>query len=261
MNPNINHKSVIRVAMLAGQIMLENGAETYRVEDTMERICKASGITYVDTFATPTGIFISTRTGEYDYSTSIKRVRNRTINLYKIFEVNNISRKLVNKDIDFTDALKLLENLNSEKQMALWLLVLSAGLCSGTFALLFGGSLTDGIITTFSGALIQLLSTFTLSKNISYFLGNMASGAIAAIIGIVFAEILNQGNIDKIIIGSIIPLLPGVAITNAIRDTIHGDLVYGTVRGVEALLIAVSIAAGVGIVFKTWFILTGGFTL
>jgi len=244
--------------MLAGKIMLENGAETYRVEDTMERICYISGILSADTYATPTGIFLSVRTDTYDYSTSIKRVHTRTTDLYKVNMVNDVSRKLVSKEISLSEALDILENLDEKNTLPPFLSVSSAGICSGIFALLSGGSLTDGIITAFSGALIQFISLFTSARNISFFLGNMMAGAVAAVIGIIFSIIFKIGNLDKIIIGSIIPLLPGLAITSAIRDTIYGDLVSGTVRGVEAILIAVSIASGVGIILRTWFIITGG---
>jgi uncharacterized membrane protein YjjP (DUF1212 family) len=42
-------------------------------------------------------------------------------------------------------------------------------------------------------------------------------------------------------------LVPGVAITNAMRDVIAGDLLAGTMKGVEALLIALALAAGTAV--------------
>lgn len=244
--------------MLAGQIMLENGAETYRVEDTMERICKSNNIHSVDTFATPTGIFLSVKTSEYEYSTGVKRVRRRITDVNKVYEVNNVSRLMAEKKIQPEEAFDMLTKIDSQYSQSGLSSLASAGACSGAFALLLGGSVADGLITALSGALIQYIDNSFAKRNISYFLSNIAGGAVAALFAILFSSILNIGSLDKIIIGSIIPLLPGIAITNAIRDTIYGDLVSGTTRGVEALLIAISIATGVVIVLKTWLNIFGG---
>ncbi|WP_094546888.1 threonine/serine exporter family protein [Petroclostridium xylanilyticum] len=254
----MDDKDIIRLVILAGQIMLENGAETYRVEDTMERICSATDIKSVNTFATPTGIFVSIQTKNREHYTTIKRVKTRTTNLSKVYQVNNISRQFVQGDITIGQALHSLEQLNIEPPPDKVFLTFVAGCSSGFFALLLGGSLWDGIIAAFCGALIQLAAIILLNKGISSFLVNLTGGSISAIVAVFFSGVLNLGNVDKIIIGSIMPLLPGLAITSAIRDTIYGDLVSGTTRIVEALLIAVSIASGVGIILRIWLLLQGG---
>lgn len=257
----MNDKNILKLVILAGKIMLESGAETYRIEDTMERICSVEDINAVNTFVTPTGIFVSVHTKTDEHFTTIRRVKTRTTNLSKVYQVNNISRQFVAGVISFEEALILLEEIdNSDTQKRLYH-ILSAGCSSGFFAILLGGSLGDSLIAAFCGALIQTFAIFSLNRGISYFIPNLVGGSISAVIAILFAEILHIGSMDKIIIGSIMPLLPGLAITSAIRDTIYGDLVSGTTRGAEALLIAISIAAGVGIVLKIWIVLIGGISL
>ena len=59
-------------------------------------------------------------------------------------------------------------------------------------------------------------------------------------------------NSDKIIIGGIMLLVPGLAITNAIRDTMAGDLVAGNARMMEAFFVSVAIATGAGTMLKLW---------
>ena len=70
-------KKVLMLALYAGEIMMRNGAEIYRVEDTMTHICKACKMDNVEVFATPTGIFISMDRGgdEDDTQTYVKRIK------------------------------------------------------------------------------------------------------------------------------------------------------------------------------------------
>lgn len=261
MKEDHNAKNLIKTVMLTGQIMLENGAEIYRVEDTMERICAAAGVANIDTYATPTGIFVSIVSNDENYFTGIKRVKQRNTNLYKIFETNNISRQFVRGDITLSQALALLEQLQTEPAPSNIKTILAAGFSSGLFALLFAGTLVDACIAAIAGALVQFMVIYAATKNISYYLTDIAGGMLSALIAIISSQYLHFGSLDKIVIGAIIPLLPGLAITSAIRDTIYGDLVSGTTRAVEALLIAVSIASGVGVVLKIWFTLAGGIHL
>lgn len=259
-NKNSKVKYIVELASLAGKTMLENGAETYRVEDTMERICSADPcIKNINTFVTPTGIFISVQSTSGESYIDIKRIKKRTTNLLKVYEVNNISRTLVSGSIDHDQALKFLGKLN-KPVINYYDTILSAGLSAGFFALLFGGNLWDGLVASFGGAIIQFLR-LSPRVAISGLIINIIGGVIAALFGIFFSIIIPIGNMDPLISGIIMPLLPGLAITSAIRDTIYGDLVSGTVRSVEALLIAFFIAFGVGFMLKLWTTFQGGLLL
>ena len=59
-------------------------------------------------------------------------------------------------------------------------------------------------------------------------------------------------------IGSIMPLIPGVPFTNAIRDIANGDYISGSVRMLDALLVFFCIAIGVGVGFTVIGWLKGG---
>ncbi len=258
-NNQQKEKDIIKLVTLAGQIMLENGAETYRVEDTMERICMANQIKNINTFVTPTGIFVSIETQDEVHHTTIKRVKHRITNLWKISEVNRISRDFVNNQISIPQALTDLDEINRKLLPTKLQVILAAGCSAGFFGLLLGGSIWDGIIAALCGAIIKSIDVFSkFSQNISILMINLIGGAISSTIAILAATILNLDSIYGIIIGAIMPFLPGIAITNAIRDIIYGDLVSGTARGIEATLIATSIATGVGIVLKVWIIFLGG---
>ena len=66
---------------------------------------------------------------------------------------------------------------------------------------------------------------------------------------------------NHMIIGSIIPLVPGVPFTNGIRDIADGDYISGAVRLLDAMLVFLCVAIGVGVMFTVYRRLMGGFLL
>jgi len=249
---------ILHIAAYAGKIILENGGETYRVEETICRICSSFGIKEADSFVTPTGMMISVTDESGHTSSLIKRINARTVNLEKITKVNDLSRNIMSKELslDFIEA--ELNRIDSIKHYSKTIQLITAASAAGFFTLLLGGTLRDFLVTLIIGALIKLISFRFLRIGINHFFINMTGGALAAILGLIFVYYNIADNFDKIIIGSIMLLVPGLAITNAIRDTIEGDLVSGVSRAVEALFIAVAIAVGTGIVFKLWYTNFGG---
>ncbi|SHJ85028.1 Uncharacterized membrane protein YjjP, DUF1212 family [Anaerobranca californiensis DSM 14826] len=253
MEEKISFKNAIIIALYAGEIMLRNGAETYRVEETTCYILKALGVNYTESFVTPTGIFLSCDNPEdkNPYSV-IKRIKNRQLNLQKVSEVNNFSRKIVAGEIPLKEAMDILRQIDNSPRYNRVLRAFSASLLAASFSMLLGGTKFD-FLPAFITSLAVQGTVLNLEKNsFSYFLTNIAGGFVAAVMAILFSEFGWGNNIDKTIIGSIMTLVPGVAITNAIRDSISGDLMSGTARAAEAFLVAVAIASGVGIALKFW---------
>ena len=257
MNEKDEIKKLLVIAIYAGKIMLRNGGETYRVEDTILRICKSRTIQFAECFVTPTGIFLSM---EYqsEVLTYIKRINNRTINLNKIDLINNFSRKFVNKDISLDTALDILDNIDNEKEYSSRLRFFFGGLAGGFFSIMFGGNLLDLIAAFFTSAIVVSTTDYLARKKATFFLSNFIGSIVAAILAMLFSLSGFDFNIDKIIIGSIMPLVPGVAITNAVRDSISGELLSGVSRSLEAIIIAMSIAIGVWIILRLHLLILGG---
>lgn len=257
----MDNNTILHVAATAGRIILQNGGETYRVEETMTRICIAFGISETDSFVTPTGIMISITDKDGKTSSLVKRIHYRTVNLEKIDKVNSLSRNILLKNMSMDvvkDELKRIENLKSYNDRVL---LFCSSIAAGFFTLLFGGTLKDFLVSCIIGVAIRYLSTIFDRIKLNSFFINIVGGGTAALIGLIAHTLNLCDNVDKLIIGSIMLLVPGLIITNAIRDTIAGDLVSGISRALEAFFIAVGIAVGTGIVFKIWFILFGGISL
>ena len=244
---NVQEKLFIaRVCTLAGKIMLKSGAETSRVEDTMNRIASAFGIKNAQSFVTPTGINFST--GFADPSNTV-RVNERSTDLHKIAEVNSISRKIDEGELDALEAFRLLKAIEVAELAFPWYIqIIGAAILSGCFTIMFGGTWPDFIPAVITGgvgfAIVLGAMEIVEMRLISDFFGSIGIGSLAFL----FVATGIGVELDKIIIGAVMPLVPGLHITNAVRDLIAGHLLSGLSKGSEAVLTAMAIGAGVAVV-------------
>ncbi len=242
-----NVSNLLKVIKLSAQIIIENGGETYRAEETIKFICKSFDISEVESIATPTGFYITISVNGDDNNTLVKRIRKRTIDLQKINDVNNISRKLSDRTITLNEALEELKQINNRTDVDEKHSILYAGLSSAFFALLFGGQLIEFITALFTGILVAVVAKRFEKLHSYQFFSSIFSGLIIAYLAISVTSISKMGNYNNIIVGCMMPLLPGLAMTNANRNTIRGGVISGIARATEALLVASSLAAGAGI--------------
>jgi uncharacterized membrane protein YjjP (DUF1212 family) len=254
----LNINSIIHLAADAGKIILESGGETYRVEETIIRICSAYGLIHAESFVTPTGIIISASDCNGQIISLVKRIKIRTIDLEKISKVNDLSRNIKSNNLSVDFVQEELANISAAPRYSVKVTLFFSAIAASFFTLLFGGNIQDFIVSFFIGIIIKSISISLSNIEINEFFINVLGGAIAALLALLAVNVQIAFNVDKIIIGSIMLLVPGLAITNAIRDTIAGDLVAGISRGLEAFLVAVAIAVGSGVTIKLWFSYFGG---
>lgn len=253
----MNVDKLLNVANFAGRIMLENGAEIYRVEDTINRICTSYGVESSNSFATATGIMSSIYYNEK--STSIvTRIKQRKVNLDKIHKVNALSRQLTENLITLDELYEALKKINMEKIYPTAIIILFSGITASSFSFIFGGNIKDVISTLIIGAAIKFLTIKFERLSINDFFINYICSAILAFLVILFFTLNIATNVDTVIISSMMLLVPGLSITNAIRDFIAGDLLAGLTKGAEAFLIAISIASGAGTILGLWINTFGG---
>ncbi|RXK18030.1 threonine/serine exporter family protein [Macrococcus sp. DPC7161] len=240
-----DEQKVIDIAMLAGKILLESGAETYRVEDTMTRIANYYGLDHTHSFVTPTAIIFSLNDKS---STRLLRINERTTDLEKISETNAISRGITSGQLSIDtakDALKDLDKANLQYKM--WLKVLASGIVSALFLFMFKGEWLDAVPAIIAGSIgYYITESIHLFTRIKFF-AEFAGSLLIALVAILFISLGLSYSIDKIIIASVMPIVPGVLITNAIRDLMAGQLIAGISKGIEASLTAFAIGAGVAI--------------
>ncbi|NBG88016.1 threonine/serine exporter family protein [Isachenkonia alkalipeptolytica] len=251
-----SQKEILILAIYAAEIMVRNGSETYRVEDTILRICKSEGLDYVEALVTPTGILVSidqSHSSQHHMLTFNKRIQHRQINLEKVSEVNDFSRRFVVKEMSVEEGMKRLREIDNKKPpYRISVQALFGGVASGFFVLLIGANFMEFLTALLSTILMTFVLGVLIKRELSYFFAHLTGGMIAASLAILASNLHPDIRVNIVIIGGIMVMVPGVAITNGLRDTVAGDLMSGIIRGVEALVIAVSIAFGVGFVLNVW---------
>ncbi len=255
-NTDFDNDAVLSVAVKAGSVILQNGGETYRVEDTIKRICQSYD-KQSESFVTPTGIIVSL-TDRFNRTVSrVLRIKDRSIDLNKISLINHLSRQEITNRTDLDTVNTKLDSIMKAGTHNLLFKVILSAFISFFFTLVFGGTYPDAMVSFVNGVLISSSGYAVKSVNFDDFFKNVICGAIAAFTACLAVFIGLPVERDIIIIGSIMLLVPGIAITNAIRDTMAGDLLAGISKGFEAVFVAVSIAIGTGFILKIDLIMKG----
>ncbi|NLM10166.1 MAG: threonine/serine exporter family protein [Clostridiaceae bacterium] len=243
-------REVLDIALEAGEILLRNGAETYRVEESITKICNAYGHP-CEAIVLPTGIFLTVYSSEYESETSVRRIKVRTLDLTKIDRVNSFSRKITYNTMSYEEARKELEGIKALKFYPVPVQLISSMSVSFAYALIFGGKITDGVIAFAIGALLYLLNLYMAKSGYFPFLMYFVIGFSSGFISMISELLIPNGNAYIIIISSIIMFLPGVAMTNGIRDLLASDTISGLTRLGEAFLTVLALGMGVWLAILT----------
>lgn len=252
-------KRAMLLAVRAGEIMMKSGAEVYRVEETISRICTAAHIQYVEVFATPTGLMVSIGSGgeQGDVNTYIKAIDTRSTDLMKISRVNSFSRKFTKSEISVEEGMKELTRIDKEKPYSLPIRTLGASLTASLFSTFFGAGLAEAIFCFFVAAASYLLSVLLNKFETNYFIQGLACTAFGCLLALTLSSVNLIDSYDSVIIGMIMIFVPGAALTNALRDLLTGDMLAGLARLTEAIIVTLSLATGTGLIIKIWSALGG----
>ncbi len=230
---------------LAGRLIMENGGETYRVEETITRMGKAFGLEKVESFAVPSGLFISYRRQDGDTETSVARVRKGSRNLSRVDAVNAVSRRVERGEMTCEETLAQLKEIEKTPPRVGGMMLLAAAAASAAgFTGMFGGSVVDMLISGGVAALVQLMTQWMGRQSLGDLIATLAGSMLSALIPMLVQLFAGIGMVEAIVAGALMPLLPGLAMTNAVQDAIRGDMVSGLSHGLSAVLTAVLVAGG-----------------
>lgn len=242
----MNEQLLIKNIAEIGKLLLKNGAEIYRVEESLERMCQSYGFQDIGVFALPT-YFTMSVTFQDGTSTSLTKrtLQNRT-NLDALCSLNNLVRKICDETPtnDFIE--QQIKDINDIHPI-MPLVFLGYGLGAGGYAIFFGGGLQEGIVAGIIGFLMYFFVWINEILGINALMRTTLTSMFLTVLAILFYHFHLIYNLDATIIGCLMILTPGIAITNSLRDIIDGNYVSGQARLVEAFFIATAIALGVGL--------------
>lgn len=241
---------LIDILLDFGESMLESGAEIARVEDSIGRMGTSCGAVKTNVFVINSSIELTVRFADGDTVTRTRRIRSSgSTDFEKLRLLNSLSRQCVKQRMS-VEELRSAVDLIKCKQVLPWKTYLGSFLAASSFCVFFGGSFLDaavsGVIALFICVLQFRFSPLTPNKVFFLFIASLLMGTIVSLINLVVPGL----HIDKIIIGDIMLLIPGISITTAVRDTLIGETISGITRLADCLVWASALAAGVMIVIS-----------
>jgi len=230
-----------------GHALMISGAEIYRVEESLRRIFLAYEEPSGEVFALPHCLIVS-MSCDGEPATRMRRAAASSTDIELLESINALCRRLCAETPDYETARAwLAEAQTARRHHSFWGEMLGYVLGTSFFALFFGGHAVDAVFAAVAGILIFLAQKAMRRSGGSFFIRAFVGGAIAAATALAAAMLVSGCGMEFITIGAIMTLVPGITLTNGVRDIMVGDTVSGISKLCEALLIAAAIALGVGV--------------
>ena len=237
-------EQLLTCALDIGEQMLLSGAEIGRVEDSIRLICTAYGCCRTDVFTITSSIVVSIEDSSRKFYTQSRRITGSQTDLQRLHRLNALSRQICRETPGWDFVQSRLSQIISAPTYPMWLQVIASGTIAGAFAVFFGGSFPDGIAGCILGALLHLTTNLLRKARMNQILVNVVAAFVMSSLAIIAVRAGVGNDANKIIIGNIMLLIPGIALTNSLRDMISGDIISGLLRFLDAILVAAAIAAG-----------------
>ena len=219
-------KDFLHIFLDMGDALLNSGAEIFRVEDTLNRMGYACGAAQMNVFVITSSIVITMEFPGEGARTQTRRIRESGGNDFtKLEQLNDLSRRFCNRPVPAEELREELDKINMNKTNPLW-------------------KLPDAVAAGFGAVLIwglqQYLRPVCMNEVTFQFAASFLTGCVICV-SVLICPFLHM---DKIMIGDIMLLIPGLMSTNAIRDVLIGDTLSGIIRLIAALLLAAALALG-----------------
>ncbi len=239
-------ESLLNFCCTIGRHLMQNGAEIYRVEESIRYILRAYGCTQTEVFAIPSCIIVTIQEGEHNYTKSVRTI-GASNNLRKLDRLNALCRDICRETPSMEQARDRLAQVMDEPRYPTWVSYLSYGLVAFFFTLFWGGSFTDALVAFPCGLIVKFTLSVLASLRANVFFTNLLAGMLMALPPLLLARFGLTVSTDLCIIGTIMLLVPGIAITNVIRDVLAGDFLTAISRMAEVLIVGMGIAVGVAL--------------
>jgi uncharacterized membrane protein YjjP (DUF1212 family) len=248
--PPMEHEELrdaISLSLWAGQMLLQHGADTQRIEETIHRLGTGLGADWMDILVMPDGIIAST-INNHEFRTKVRRAPVRGVNMEVIAHINELSRRVSNGELDrFGLRQELRQLAESPSNYNRWMIVLGIGIACASFSRLFGGDEFVFVITFIASSIAMIVRQELHHRNFNVILNTIVTACVAGTIAS-FATLAQLGNNPTIAISaSVLLLVPGLHLINSVKDILHGYTQNGLARGVYGFMITLGIALGLAV--------------
>lgn len=220
------------------------GAETYRVEESVNRILTAYGVES-RVYSVPNSLIITIIIPGQPPMTQLCRMERKGTDLDAVEQYSNLGRRICAQKPDLETAMEWVRQTETKrKQYKFPVVLLGYVLVAWGFSIFFGGGFADSLCAAACGLLLGVAEHFMGKLETNIFFKNIAAAFLLAFFAYGMSALGFIPNVNASVIGTLMLLVPGVLFTNAMRDIIFGDTNSGVSRVVEALLIGVAVALG-----------------
>lgn len=236
-------ESVLDFALDIGEEILRSGGEIRRAEDSLTRVCRAYGCERVDVFCITSVIILNVQAEGRNWS-QMRRIAGYGNNMARLEAVNDLCRRICARPEKSETVKRQLEQIRMGNLLRPWRKWVGSTVGAGGFALFFGGNLLDGAAAAIVSLLLCVMDLYVYREDMNRLVYTLICSFLSGLLALGLVKIGLGGNSGAIMIGTIMLLIPGVALTNSVRDMLGGDVIAGLLRLVESVLLAAAIAAG-----------------
>ena len=221
---------LMAAALDLGERLLICGGEVSRVEDTIGRLCRAYGADQVDVFTITSSIIVTARFPQSGTFTQIRRISGVRFNLTALKALNDLSRRACATRMppyELRESLRRIDAMpryGMGAQLGIWALI------SASFSLFFGGGWLDAVVSAGIGVLLCLAQAGLARLEVNSYFSTVLCSLLGGLLSNLVFSAIPQVNPTMVNIGNIMLLIPGIALTNAIRDVFSGDTMSGLLR-------------------------------
>ncbi len=258
---NAEIQDVLEFAVEAGRTLLRNGAEIFRVEETITHICNHYQVKDLNLFVLSNGIFVTAEKEGREIYAKVKHVPLSGTHFGIVDGVNDLSRRICAGEVSLENARKQLEEIAALPPKRPYFRVIAAGIGCGCFCYLMDATILDSLRTVIVTILVNTFVVYGAKAKLSKMVINTVGGMLVSIFAILICRengMVIMESVDKVSIGAIFSLIPGVAFVNSLRDLANSDFISGIVKMMDAILGFIYIAIGSGVVLATATNLIGG---
>lgn len=241
----MDYNQLLNMGADLGRLLMTSGAEIYRVEESVNRLLTAYGLD-PQVFSIPNCLIVSVNTPEGTPVTRMCRIPAHGTDMELLEQCNALCRRLCREVPPVEEAQRLVDDLGRHcRRFSARTVLLGYASAPAFFALFFGGGFRDCLCAAAAGLAVGVCVLFGrrfIGSNI--FFRTVVCSAVAALAALLLVRAGLGRNLDAITIGTLMVLVPGMALTNAMREIMAGDVISGLSRTAETLLVATAIALG-----------------
>ncbi len=253
----MDYDKILQGILDIGEEMVTCGAEISRVEDSIMRMCHSYGAERVNVFIITSNIQVTLEAPDGRIITQIRRMIRHGVNFDRLDYLNDLSRYICANTPDIDTIQEKFEEVMNRPEPSPFLKFIGAVFVAAGFTVFFGGTYMDAFSASIMGITIVTMEMFLAGREENQIVYHFIASVVAGFVAILMVKLGFGEHADLIMIGGIMLLIPGIAMTNAMRDMLIGDIASGLLRLCNALIVSTAIACG----FAFTIIVLGGLIL